>query len=606
MSNKEYYDVDYDSVKAKLKIYLANTTTLKDYDFEGSAISMWLHFIAYVVVYLNSILNFVSNEMFIRTAKLEENVLKSAYQLNYLPKRKQAPSITLTVVNSHSSPVSIPAETEFVMGEITLTTVEDYTIPASSSLDIIAYEGEWVTVNHTYEGADFETIRLSDKEEVDWNYFDVYVNGVAWTSVYENKNYDGANNYFIRYLDNFEVRFDKALDSLGEPTGLFSAPEVNDVITVKYLKTNGATYNGTAYSQAISIDEITGHTYLSISTTDTLSGGIDEESMSSVSTYAPLFYSAAGRAVNESDYNQFIRLSTPFSNYTDMVVYSGHRDWVDFDEIPSHELSTVSKKNVGFYVYSGVKRTVNADLEATYEFMSITDMIAVEAYFDDYRFMQTFPNYKKTNILVIKPIIDVYLFTGFDINKESFEQDIYDFIDEKVGYNQEINKSELISFIQSYGYVKYCDISFTTSFQYTRPLNYITLNNVTGLAVNQTVSIGSANGKIVEVKPNKNQIVVERTSTTVFPSSGTLTTVPGSKTISSNFNDVVVRIFNKIVSTVDGTIMDYDDGYILIGDSAAFDTYETISVDFVLDDDVIIEAKRELFLDHEKAEVNYH
>ena len=40
-------DLDFDSISANLKEYLKGQTTLKDYDFEGSNISLLIDLLAY-------------------------------------------------------------------------------------------------------------------------------------------------------------------------------------------------------------------------------------------------------------------------------------------------------------------------------------------------------------------------------------------------------------------------------------------------------------------------------------------------------------------------------------------------------------------------------
>ena len=52
INNKEFYDVDYENIKIRLKEFLSQQTILKDYNFEGSAISNWLNLVCYVIYYI--------------------------------------------------------------------------------------------------------------------------------------------------------------------------------------------------------------------------------------------------------------------------------------------------------------------------------------------------------------------------------------------------------------------------------------------------------------------------------------------------------------------------------------------------------------------------
>ena len=61
--------VDFDAIKNNLKTYLSGTAVFKDYDFEGSSLSVILDLLAYTTYYQGIYNNFVANEMFITTAE---------------------------------------------------------------------------------------------------------------------------------------------------------------------------------------------------------------------------------------------------------------------------------------------------------------------------------------------------------------------------------------------------------------------------------------------------------------------------------------------------------------------------------------------------------
>ncbi len=625
---KEFYDLDYESVKLRLRAYLSEFSVLKDYNFEGGAISTWINFASYIIVYISSILNFASNEMFIKTAQLEENVLKSAYQLNYLPRRKSAAKIELRVRNNHSLPVFIPTHSSFTMGNIIVTTLEDYTIPAFSLGIITAYEGEWVIYDHIYKGLDFEFFYLADRENVDWRFYDLYVNSVRWLSVYEDHNYYLSNNYFIRYFENFEIRFDKK-------DGFFNVPNVGDLVEVKYLKTSGAIVNDLTFDKELKINEdFLESQYLVVTTTDLLKEGLDEESLDSISMKAPLFYSASGRTVIEDDFLYKIQNMPLYQNISDMVVYSSHKDIVTLDEFPTEIVDKYSKKDKGWYVYTGVKRVVDEELAVTYDFLTAEEKQQVKEYFQPFKFMQVFDKYKEPNIFHILPSIRIKLLRDFDIDKEAIEIAIHEYLETFIGFNAKFNTSELISFIKGFESVDYCFASYRKFVSFKKPLILTIVEDATGFEIGdfvyQPLGVYNAHGLIVDMDKHKGLIVIERFNEHNFIPTGELFLDGGmlSSTIEKMFNKAVIRLGTEIVpDSIHGSIpgysiaddgnglifndldeigtVNYETGYIEIEDVFPFAGYNVFELELELEEDIAIAFERETFLDHKRAIIEY-
>ena len=78
-------DLDFDSISANLKEYLKGQTTLKDYDFEGSNISLLLDLLAYSSHVSAFNANMVASEMFLDTAQIRKNVVSRAKEIGYTP-----------------------------------------------------------------------------------------------------------------------------------------------------------------------------------------------------------------------------------------------------------------------------------------------------------------------------------------------------------------------------------------------------------------------------------------------------------------------------------------------------------------------------------------
>ena len=109
--------LDFDTIKNDLKTFLQSQDKFKDYDFEGSNMSMILDVLAYNTYKKSFYLNMVGSEMFLDSAQLKQSVTSRAKELNYLPRSFKSSSanvdITVTTANSSIASVVIPKGTSF-------------------------------------------------------------------------------------------------------------------------------------------------------------------------------------------------------------------------------------------------------------------------------------------------------------------------------------------------------------------------------------------------------------------------------------------------------------------------------------------------------------
>ena len=76
-----FSNVDFDQIKESIKDYLRSNSNFTDYDFEGSNLTTIIDTLAYNT-YINSYnANMVTNEVFIDSATLRENVVSLAETL---------------------------------------------------------------------------------------------------------------------------------------------------------------------------------------------------------------------------------------------------------------------------------------------------------------------------------------------------------------------------------------------------------------------------------------------------------------------------------------------------------------------------------------------
>ena len=109
-------DINFDTIKGNLQSYLSSQSEFQDYDFESSGMQTIIQLLAYNT-YQNAIYtNFVSNEMFLDSALIRNNVVSRAKMLGFTPTSARGAKATVSVtVNPAGSPatVVVPANTTF-------------------------------------------------------------------------------------------------------------------------------------------------------------------------------------------------------------------------------------------------------------------------------------------------------------------------------------------------------------------------------------------------------------------------------------------------------------------------------------------------------------
>ena len=90
MSLLNFTSLDFDQIKETLKQYLQSNSNFTDYDFEGSNLSTVLDVLAYNTYITSYNANMISNEVFIDSATLRENVVALARNIGYIPRSRKA------------------------------------------------------------------------------------------------------------------------------------------------------------------------------------------------------------------------------------------------------------------------------------------------------------------------------------------------------------------------------------------------------------------------------------------------------------------------------------------------------------------------------------
>ena len=86
MTLANFSNLDFDQIKQTIRDYIRSNSSFTDYDFEGSNLSVIIDTLAYNTYITSYNANMLSNEVFIDSATLRENVVSLARNIGYVPR----------------------------------------------------------------------------------------------------------------------------------------------------------------------------------------------------------------------------------------------------------------------------------------------------------------------------------------------------------------------------------------------------------------------------------------------------------------------------------------------------------------------------------------
>ena len=120
-------DLDFDTIKNNLKLFLAQKEQFSDYNFEASGVSNLLDVLAYNTHYNALLANFALNESFLSTAQLRSSLVGLASSLGYIVGSRTASVAVLRMYLDYSSDVTKPASATMPKGTSFTTSVDNKT-----------------------------------------------------------------------------------------------------------------------------------------------------------------------------------------------------------------------------------------------------------------------------------------------------------------------------------------------------------------------------------------------------------------------------------------------------------------------------------------------
>jgi len=332
MALVNFANLDFDQIKTSIKDYLRSNSNFTDYDFEGSNISTIIDTLAYNTYITSYNANMVSNEVFIDSATLRENVVSLARNIGYVPRSKKSARAVISFFVDTSTFVNRPLQLTLKAG-VVCTSINDFvnysfTIPTDITVPVIndiaqfdnitIYEGTRVTENFTVNSFSNNQRYILGNAGIDTSTLSVTVRPNENSSVV--RKYSLADSLF-------DVKSDSAIFFLQEVAderyelifgdGIFGNKlQEPNYIEVSYNVTNGSeangisifTFNGSLIDHNNRI--ITSGISL-ITSVSSSSFGDSIESVESIKKYSTQIFSSRNRAVTASDYEALIPMIYP-------------------------------------------------------------------------------------------------------------------------------------------------------------------------------------------------------------------------------------------------------------------------------------------------------
>ncbi len=390
MSLQNFTGLDFDQIKQTLRDYLRSNPNFTDYDFDGSNLSTILDVLAYNTYIASYNANMISNEVFLDSATLRENVVSLAKNIGYTPRSKKASRTKINffvdTTNISPTPSSLILKKGPIASSVSQFNNQSFVfcIPEDRTVTIIdnvanfnsleIFEGTLVERSFTYSstnlrqrfvldnsGIDLDTLRVTVKKNssssvgVKYSKQDNLFNERSGYTIDEN-----STVYFIQEIEDeqYEIVF-------GD--GVFGkALENGNVIQVSYIITSGDSANGVSnltfsgrllYNRnSVDYTVTTGISLLTLDIPST--GGEQIESVDSIRKYAPLKYQTQNRALTASDYEVLIP-NKIYPEAESVSVFGGE------ELIPPQygKVFITIKPRTGDFVPNAIKENIKRDLK---------------------------------------------------------------------------------------------------------------------------------------------------------------------------------------------------------------------------------------------------
>ena len=334
MALVNFTNLDFDQIKSSIREYLRANSNFTDYDFEGSNLSTLVDVLAYNTYISSYNANMISNEVFIDSATLRENVVSLARNIGYVPHSRSASKANISFFVDTTGFVTNPLTLTLKTGVVCTTSTsfgnqnysfiipQDITVPVVNGIalfeNIDIYEGAFVVNNFTVDANNPNQKFILENANIDIDSINVFVRDTQSSTI--KSSFKLSRNLFNVDLESRVFFIQEIEDQRYElifGDGIFGKKLDNlNYIEVSYNITNGESGNGVSSfnfnGRIIDNNNRVVTTGISLITTNSSSqNGREIESVESIKKYAPRKYSSQNRAVTATDYETIIPIIYP-------------------------------------------------------------------------------------------------------------------------------------------------------------------------------------------------------------------------------------------------------------------------------------------------------
>ena len=478
MALVNFTNLDFDQIKTSIKDYLRSNSDFTDYDFEGSNLSVIIDTLAYNTYIASYNANMVSNEVFIDSATLRENVVSLARNIGYVPKSRTAAkaivSFFVDVSDITPAPLSLTLQkglvcssTSFGNRNYTFSILDDITAPVVNGIatfdSIEIFEGNYIKNSFTVDSLNKNQRYILENRNIDTNTLRVSVKDSSSST--ETRKFINSSSilqinstskvFFIQEVQDQQYELIFGDNVIGKKL------DNGNVIEASYIVTNGPEGNGfNSFNFSGRIVDSRGNPVrqgISILTVDFNSqGGSEIESVSSIKNFAPRLYSTQNRAVTSSDYEVIIPKIYPEADSVN--VFGGE----DLDPPQYGKVFITIKPSFGTFLSNTIKDNIKNDLKK----FSVAGII---------------PEILDAKILYIESLSNVY----YNQNLTSSPNDVKGEITDNI--NKYANSKEINKFGARFKYSKYQNIIDNSDQSITSNITKIQIRRDLKILANQPV-----------------------------------------------------------------------------------------------------------------------
>ena len=371
-------ELDFDTIKDNLKTFLSQQDEFRDYNFEGSGMSVLLDVLSYNTHYLGYNANMLANEMYLDSADLRSSVVSLAKQVGYTPTSATCSTANINVVvnNGVGSSITMSRGTKFTSS----VNGQSYTFVNNADISVIPGDGVYTFSNvelkegsllnfkYTANTTDIDQRFLIPNDNVDTTTLTVKIQNSSSDSI--TNTYSLANGitaldstskvYFLQEVEDgrYEVYFGDGV--------LGRAVADGNIVILDYIVCNTDAANGaSSFTLSGTLD---GFANVTITTNSGAAGGSDQESISSIKYNAPRDYTAQDRAVTAEDYKVLVK--SLYANAQSVQVYGGE----DAEPVAFGKVYISVKAKSGSNLTTTTKTSIVQSLKS-YAVASVTPVI---------------------------------------------------------------------------------------------------------------------------------------------------------------------------------------------------------------------------------------